>query len=95
MSKQSNPFDRFDENHINKVWEILGSKFGFNVKEWRMRFREYQLRHHRKSMDVDAFLIFGEKVLNPLLNQILQRREGFPTFQRMVRFVITGKADES
>jgi hypothetical protein len=92
MYGQREPFDRFNEVQMAGVWQLLGKRFGFNVPEWRMRFREYQLRYHRDLMEVEAFLVFGNKVLNPLLNQILQRKEGFPTFNRMVYFVMTGKA---
>jgi hypothetical protein len=83
-----NPFDRFNEMHMQQVWDLLATKFGFNVPEWKMRFREYKLAYHRKLLDTDAFLIFGNKVLNPLLNQILQRRQGYPTFNRMVKYVM-------
>ena len=90
MAVADNPFDLFSELHMSQVWDILGTKFGFNVKEWKMRFIEYKLRYHKREMDVTVFLIFGNKVINPLLNQILQRKEGYPTFNKMVEYVMRG-----
>lgn len=77
---------------MQQCWDLLADKFGFNVKEWKLRLLEYKLRHHRRELETDVFLVFGNKVLNPLLNQILQRRSGYPTFNRMVEYVMKGKA---
>jgi hypothetical protein len=86
----------FTTFHIDNVWSILGKRFGFNVREWKFRFADYreELRKQRRDLDHDLvsdFFYFGNTVINPILNEILCRRVGYPTFNYLTEYVVTGK----
>jgi hypothetical protein len=84
------------EFHIDAVWKYLEHKFGFNLKKWKARFEEHRkdLRIRRRDLDDSKsmhFYHFGNMVINPVLNEILGRHNGYPTFNYMVNFIMTGK----
>lgn len=78
----------FEAIHINMVWEELEKRFGFNVKEWKKSFKEQLSSQPRSISEVEFFLRFGNRHLNNILNQILCRNAGFPTFNRLVDYIL-------
>lgn len=90
------PVDRFEEYHIEKVWKYLHEEFKFNVKKWKERFEEFRLDHHKRNKGYDKDIVsdfnyFGNTVINPVLNEILGRSSYTDTFNRMIKFILTGK----
>lgn len=82
----SRPMLYYEQGYINLVWRELESRFGFPLKNWQKRFAEYC---DAKRVDsVTGFYHFGHDVINPVLNEILCRRSGYPTFQKLVEYVM-------
>ena len=81
----------FEEMHISLVWEELHERFGFPVKEWKKKFAAYFDQQSRQLPIVDAFFIFGNEQINPILNRILCRGEVYPTWNHFCEFVRTKK----
>jgi hypothetical protein len=77
----------FSEMHINLTWSELQERFGFDLKTWKKKFNDYLMKQPRETDLVSAFLRFGNDRLNPLLNEILGRSSGFPTFNRLTTYV--------
>jgi hypothetical protein len=78
----------FKEAHIQKVLMELQMRFGFPAKNWKVRFGNYPTKN---GVDVvGKFMYFGNEIINPLLNEILCRRSGYPTFNNLCDYV-TGK----
>lgn len=83
--------DDFEEMHIAWMWEELHGRFGFPTKEWKQKFAEYQDQHPRERNTVSAFLLFGSAHIAPILNQILCRKEGYPTWNKLCDYVVQKK----
>ena len=73
--------------HMEKVWELLEGKFGFNVKEWKKEFHAYYLNPPGISKE-QAFAEFGEEFINPILNAALKRKEYHDTWANMLKYII-------
>ncbi len=89
MSDESNGNSRlnsyYEQGNINLVWRELESRFGFPRKQWSKRFKEYC---EVKRLDpVNGFYYFGHDIINPILNELLCRKFGYPTFQKLVEYV--------
>lgn len=76
----------FEEASIRQVWRELHTRFGFPVDPWKKRFSEY-ISERKIRDEVHGFYLFGNDVVNPVLNEILCRRKGHPTFQKMFEYV--------
>ena len=81
------PFKYMEIGHINQTFDLLHTKFGFPIKKWEDHFREYR-RTQPRSGELESFMRFGYKEINPVLNKILLRRDGHPTFNKLVEYVI-------
>lgn len=82
----------FEEKDIDRTFDLLKEKFGFNVQAWREQFENYFMQHATRTQTrVEFFLRFGNEFIDPVLNRILGRREQFPTFNRMVEYVVKKK----
>lgn len=82
----------FEEKDIDRTFDLLKEKFGFNIQAWREQFENYFMQHAtRKQTRTEFFLLFGNEYINPVLNKILGRRAQFPTFNRMVEYVVKRK----
>ena len=81
----------FEEMHIALVWKELKERFGFNIPAWKEDFDRYYTNRPRNISTEDAFLMYGSAFINDLLNKILMRNAGYPTFNRLCRYVATGK----
>jgi hypothetical protein len=86
-----NIINHFDEYHITLTWNELHERFGFDLKSWKQRFRDEFYKQPRSTSEVEFFLIFGNRFINPLLNDILGRRSLHPTFNKLVDYVIDKK----
>jgi hypothetical protein len=76
----------FEEAYIRLIWSELHTRFGFPVDAWKKRFSQYC--ELSKIIDpIEGFYKFGNEVINPVLNEILCRKTGYPTFQNMVEYV--------
>lgn len=89
MSKQW--YEQFDEMHIRLVWQVLEDHFGFNVKIWKSYFEEYKQKRGRGLSSIAAFHCFGHDHINPILNQVLGRLHGHPTFDNLCHYVVSRK----
>lgn len=78
----------FQESDIDKVWDELKTRFGFNVNNWKKLFNEFLGGQPRNTLVEDAFLVFGNKRINPVLNEILCRNSLYPTFNNMVEYIL-------
>ncbi len=76
----------FEEANIRLVWSELHTRFGFPLEPWKKRFDEYCKRSLTKDR-VEGFYLFGNDVINPVLNGILCRKSGHPTFLKLVEYV--------
>lgn len=83
----------FEEHHIKLVLTELQNRFGFPVKEWKEKLDNYKMRD--KTDHVGRFFHFGNHTINPILNDILCRPSGFPTFNKLCDYVLKkgGKDD--
>ncbi len=93
------PENEFHEHHIKLIWNYLHEHFGFDRKGWKAKFNEYRkdpqlLRSGHDNSELSHFYLFGNTVINPVLNKILCRNEAHPTFNKLVRFIVTGKKQE-
>ena len=77
------------EKDFDTVWNYLETKFGYS-RQWRIAWSNYIDDDKRQVPPVRAFLDFGQRQINPLMNAALHRNEYHPTFMRMlyVMFVI-------
>jgi len=96
MADQQAIKHEFTAFHIDNVWYELKNRFGFNTREWRFRFADYreQLGKGRRDLEHDLvsdFYYFGNEKINPVLNEILCRRNGYPTFNYLTEYVVTRK----
>lgn len=79
--------------HVDKVLNELHKRFGFNKEHWKSEFAMYHDHVFSNTVPLDtAFISFGNKAINPLLNKILGRADDWPTFSNLVNYVVTGKA---
>lgn len=81
-------FNEFDEAHIDRVWALLQEIFHFNVAEWKSEFADYLSKQPRRTEEASAFLMFGSQHINPILNSILRRKTGHPTWNKLINHVI-------
>lgn len=77
----------FSEMHIALTWSELQERFGFDLKTWKKKFNDYLMKQPRETDIVSAFLRFGNDRINPILNEILGRSSGYPTFNRLTIYV--------
>jgi hypothetical protein len=77
----------FEEPHIEHVWKELHERFGFNLKHWKAKFEWYKGIHNKNPDEVSLFYWFGYETINPVLNQIIGRSSGYPTFQNLTEYV--------
>jgi hypothetical protein len=87
MVRGSKSFQEFTEMHIQLTWNELHERFGFDLKTWKKKFSDYLMKQPRQTDVVSAFLRFGNDRINPLLNEILGRASGYPTFQRFTEYI--------
>ena len=81
-------FREFEEARVAKVWDVLKTTFHFNVSEWKKEYESFLGKQPRNTDNADAFLIFGSRFIEPILNQILKRRTGHPTWNKLIDHVI-------
>lgn len=79
----------FQEGHISEVWDELKTRFGFDLKSWKKDFRAFLGTQSRNTPEADAFIVFGNRRINPVLNEILRRNELFPTFNKLVAYILS------
>jgi hypothetical protein len=77
---------------IEKVWTYLGTKFGFNVPAWKKEFEGVLLLSRRDRSFEDQFMEFGKKQIEPILNDILLRRN-YPTWINLLAFILKDKIE--
>ncbi|HYF68341.1 MAG TPA: hypothetical protein VD884_09395 [Ohtaekwangia sp.] len=77
----------FGEMHINLTWDELHERFGFDLKTWKKKFSDYLMKHPGEPDMISAFFRFGNDRINPLLNEVLGRSSGYPTFNRLTTYV--------
>lgn len=81
----------FEEIHIDKIWNFLNEKFSFNTKGWKEDFKKYLASQSREISERQAFIEFGLKKIQPLLNGILKRADYHPTWINLMRWIVKNK----
>ena len=81
----------FEEIHIQKILNILEEKFSFNIKGWKEDFTKYLASQSRQISERQAFIEFGLKKIQPILNGILRRTDYHPTWINLMRWVVKNK----
>ncbi len=81
----------FEEVHIQKIWTVLEDKFSFNVKGWKEEFNKYLTTQSRDISERQAFVEFGLRRIQPILNGILKRTDYHPTWINLMRYVVKNK----
>ncbi len=88
-------WDDFEPAHIDSVFEILNTRFGFPLRTgkncpqtWRERWKIYYAQQPHSVNELSAFMEFGDTYINRLLNAILLRPDHYSTFPRIVEYVI-------
>jgi hypothetical protein len=77
----------FEEANIRLVWRELECRYGFPLEPWKKRFADYCDKSQIKD-PIEGFYKFGNEVINPVMNEILCRRSGHPTFLKFVEYVL-------
>ena len=80
--------DNFDLMHIDMVFVELQTRFGFRKQEWQKKFKAFLAQQPRNTSELDAFIKFGNRFVNPVVNEILCRNALHPTFQQLVMYVV-------
>jgi hypothetical protein len=80
----------FDQEDIEKVWDYLGKKFGFNIPGWKKDFQDSFAISRRDRSIQDQFMEFGKKKIEPILNDILFRKK-YPTWINLLAFLLKNK----
>lgn len=84
--------EAFDPEDIERVWTFLGRKFHFNIPAWKDEFNQsLDLTIRHKSVPVQ-FMEFGKRKIEPLLNDILCRRN-YPTWIILLSYILRDKID--
>lgn len=87
--------NEFQEYHMELTWQELKTRFGFDVRGWKKQFREAFSKQPRNVTEVEFFLIFGNRNINFLLNQILCRNNQHPTFNKLIDYILDKEGYES
>jgi hypothetical protein len=74
--------------HMGKVWDILHDKFCFNSREWKKEFYEFLQKQPGNTSEGEAFIEFGVKSIQPLLNLVLKRNAYHPTWKNLIDYVV-------
>jgi len=77
----------WDEANIKLVLRELKDHFGFPVEPWNEKLNGYCLENKIEDR-MEGFIKLGTEVINPILNNILCRKSGYPTFQKFFEFVV-------
>ena len=80
--------DHFDLMHIDLVFNELKVRFGFNKSEWEKKFKTFLLQQPRNTSELDAFIKFGNRFVNPVLNDVLCRNSGHTTFIHLLLYIV-------
>jgi hypothetical protein len=80
--------DQISVVHMGRVWELLEGKFCFNIKAWRKEFYEYFQKQPQNVTEGEAFVEFGVKHIQPLLNLVLKRNAYHPTWKNMLAYIV-------
>lgn len=83
-----NVFEYMEEVHINLTWTELQERFGFPIKEWKKHWTAHLNKQPKGESDIAVFMRYGNVHINPILNGILMRNEGHPSFNKLVEYVI-------
>lgn len=83
----TNIFYEMDGVHIQKVFDLLQSKFGF-PRQWEKNWKQHLERSPRSEEEIGLFLRWGIKHIEPLLNGVLLRGSSHSTFSKMCEYII-------
>lgn len=78
---------------FDKVWSVLEEKFSMNIEAWKEKFARDERTRGRFISREEAFLIFGKRKIEPLLNDLLCRKR-VPTWIYLLRYVLQDKLAE-
>jgi hypothetical protein len=76
---------------MEKIWSFLSEKFSFNARGWKDDFKKYLAGQSREISERQAFVEFGLKKIQPILNGILKRSEYHPTWINLMRWIVKNK----
>jgi hypothetical protein len=74
--------------HIARAWDLLLEKFCFNTKLWKKEFYEYYQKQPQNISESEAFVDFGTKHIQPLLNMVLKRNAFHPTWKNLLTYIV-------
>ena len=80
--------DEISTVHINRIWDLLQEKFCFNVRAWKKEFYEYIQAQPQGISEGEAFVDFGVKFIQPVLNAVLKRNAFHPTWKNMIAYIV-------
>jgi hypothetical protein len=75
-------------HHLPLVWRELKLRYGFNTAAWENSFEQAFERRPRGTERVEFFLCYGAQTINPILNRVLHRSWDYPTFLRLVEYIV-------
>lgn len=78
---------------FDKVWAVLKEKFSMNTVAWKEYFAHAERTRGRFTSREEAFLLFGKQRIEPLLNDLLFRKQ-VPTWIYLLRYVLRDKLAE-
>ncbi len=81
--------DEITELHVREIWQLLKDRFSFNIPEWKKEFKRYLDRQPRNSSEIQVFVEFGKKFIQPVLNKALCREEYHPTWRNLIVHVVS------
>lgn len=83
----------FETEDIDVAWTYLGKTFSFNIKSWKNEFEMERSHFPRNISDQEAFMIFGKRNIEPVLNEILKRKK-YPTWIGLLTFLLKDKIEK-
>ena len=84
--------DVLEVEDIDRIWLYLHETFKMNIPPWKERFRRELEIAPRFVNHQEAFMLFGKKKIEPLLNDLLKRSR-YPTWVKLVTYVLRDKIE--
>jgi hypothetical protein len=84
----------FDELDIERTWDYLEKFFRLNKKWWKQDFEEHYIRSTRELTKMEIFYRYGKANFQPAFNVILARAEDYPTWAKLIRYIVRDKIRE-
>ncbi len=84
-----------DELDIDKTWDYLEKTFRLNKTRWKKDFEDAYVKSTRAYSKLELFIRYGHQNIQPGLNIILFRKDNYPTWINMIRYIVADKIQKA